>query len=77
MYVPQELVPWLQQGLKNGRRLEKLLAQQGPLILKHYREIRDRHPKPRANDAVPPPKSLKSNKLPRNPKNPGKSPSKS
>jgi hypothetical protein len=41
MYVPTELVPQLQQALRNGRALEELLYQLGPELLRHYRQQRD------------------------------------
>jgi hypothetical protein len=45
MYVPADLVSWLQAGLRNGRRLEALLYQLGPALLRHYRQQRNSHPK--------------------------------
>lgn len=41
MYVPTELVPQLQQALRNGRALDELLYQLGPELLLHYRQQRD------------------------------------
>jgi len=41
MYVPTELVPQLQQALRNGRALEEFLYQLGPELLRHYRHQRD------------------------------------
>jgi len=41
MYVPTELVPPLQQALRNGKTLEQLLYQMGPELLRHYRQQRD------------------------------------
>ena len=43
MYVPKELVPLLQQGLQNGRRVEQLLFALGPDLLRAHRQQR---PKP-------------------------------
>jgi hypothetical protein len=40
MYVPAELVPLLQQGLDNGRKLEALLSELGPTLLRLYRQER-------------------------------------
>jgi len=40
MYVPAELVPRLQQGLDNGRKLEALLSELGPTLLRLYRQER-------------------------------------
>ena len=44
MYVPAELVPQLQQALRNGKALEELLYQLGPELLRHYRKQRDAPP---------------------------------
>lgn len=44
MYVPTELVPRLQQALRNGRALEELLYQLGPELLRHHRQQRDAAP---------------------------------
>ncbi len=41
MYVPAELVPQLQQALRNGKTLEGLLYQLGPELLRQYRKQRD------------------------------------
>src|ERR1035438_549052 len=41
MYVPAELVPRLQQALRNGNALEALLYQLGPELLRQYRQQRD------------------------------------
>ena len=40
MYVPAELVPLLQEGLDNGRKLEALLSEIGPTLLRLYRQER-------------------------------------
>ena len=40
MYVPAELVPLLQEGLENGRKLEALLSEAGPRLLRRFREER-------------------------------------
>jgi len=40
MYVPAELVPLLQEGLDNGRKLEVLLSEMGPTLLRLYRQKR-------------------------------------
>jgi hypothetical protein len=45
MYVPAELVPLLQKGLENGRKLEALLTEVGPMLLRLYRQARARKPK--------------------------------
>lgn len=41
MYVPTEMVPQLQQALRNGRALEEFLYQLGPELLRAYRQQRD------------------------------------
>ncbi len=41
MYVPAELVPQLQQALRNGKALEEFLCQMGPELLRQYRKERD------------------------------------
>src|SRR5258707_2721178 len=41
MYVPAQLVPQLQQALRNGKALEALLYQLGPELLRQYRKERD------------------------------------
>lgn len=41
MYVPAELVPHLQQALRNGKALEEFLYQIGPQLLRQYRKERD------------------------------------
>src|SRR5688572_14791577 len=45
MYVPAELVPLLQEGLDNGRKLEALLSEIGPTLLRLYRQERAKKPK--------------------------------
>src|SRR5438128_2409413 len=40
MHVPAELVPLLREGLENGRKLEALLTETGPLLLRRFREER-------------------------------------
>ena len=45
MYVPAELVPLLQEGLENGRKLEALLSEIGPALLRLYRQERAKKPK--------------------------------
>jgi len=44
MYVPAELVPQLQQALRNGQALQELLYQLGPELLRQYRQQRDAPP---------------------------------
>ena len=45
MYVPAELVPLLQEGLDNGRKLEALLSEIGPTLLRLYRQKRAKKPR--------------------------------
>lgn len=37
LYVPKALVPLLKRALDNGRRIEQLLYQMGPALLREYR----------------------------------------
>lgn len=41
LYVPKAMVPLLKRALKNGRRMEQLLYEMGPALLREYRS---RHP---------------------------------
>lgn len=43
LYVPAAMVPVLKRALKNGRRIEQLLYEMGPALLREYRA---RHPSP-------------------------------
>lgn len=45
MYVPAEMAPLLRQGLENGRKLEALLAQLGPMLLRQHRRERTLSPR--------------------------------
>ena len=45
MYVPAEMVPVLREGLENGRKLEALLSEVGPRLLRRFREQRTVKPK--------------------------------
>ena len=38
MYVPVALVPLLRRALKNGRRIEALLYQAGPALIREHRQ---------------------------------------
>jgi hypothetical protein len=40
MYVPAPMVPLLRQGLENGRKLDALLTQLGPMLLRQHRQER-------------------------------------
>lgn len=37
LYVPKAMVAMLKRALKNGRRIERLLYQTGPALLREYR----------------------------------------
>lgn len=37
LYVPKSMVPMLKRALKNGRRIEQLLYEVGPALLREYR----------------------------------------
>ena len=41
MYVPQAMVPSIKKAIRNGRRIEHLLLQAGPQLLKEYRKARN------------------------------------
>ena len=37
LYVPRPMVPLLKRALENGRRLERILYEMGPALLREYR----------------------------------------
>jgi|SRR5712664_4056714 len=37
LYVPKDMVPILERALENGRRIEQLLYDMGPALLREYR----------------------------------------
>jgi hypothetical protein len=37
LYVPRAMVPLLQRALQNGRQIERLLYEMGPILLREYR----------------------------------------
>jgi uncharacterized protein DUF6788 len=37
LYVPKAMVPVLKRALQNGRRIERLLYEMGPALLREYR----------------------------------------
>lgn len=37
LYVPKPVVPLLKRALENGRRIEQLLYEMGPVLLREYR----------------------------------------
>jgi hypothetical protein len=44
MYVPAALVPVIQRALGNGRKIEALLYQSGPALIREYRKNRSLKP---------------------------------
>ena len=44
MYVPKELVPLFERALRNGRQMETLLYELGPMLLRQHRQQRDSKP---------------------------------
>jgi hypothetical protein len=44
MYVPKQMVPLLERALRNGRQIETLLYQLGPMLLRQHRQQRDSKP---------------------------------
>lgn len=40
MYVPLALVPLIRKSLENGRKIESLLCQSGPALVREYRNAR-------------------------------------
>jgi hypothetical protein len=38
LYVPRDMVPALKRALENGRRIERLLYEMGPALLREYRD---------------------------------------
>lgn len=44
MYVPKELVPFLERALRNGRQIEALLSELGPALLQQHRQQRTHKP---------------------------------
>ena len=68
MYVPEALVPLIQQGLKNGRHLEELLYAQGPRLLQEYRRKRDqKNSRPNIKPSQPRKSAKKPVKRPQKP----------
>ena len=44
VYVPLAMVRTIQQGLKRGRQIEKLLYRMGPELIKQHRRTAKKHP---------------------------------
>lgn len=44
MYVPKDLVPLFKRALQNGRRIETLLYELGPRLLREHRQQRASRP---------------------------------
>lgn len=53
LYVPKDLVPVLREALDNGRRLEALLTELGPALIRAYRAKRDEAPSGKASAGAP------------------------
>lgn len=51
LYVPETLVPTLRQAIANGRKLEELLSEMGPVLIQAFRRQRDNPKKSAANKA--------------------------
>jgi len=45
LYVPELLVPIIQQAIENGRNIEKHLSQMGPIMIQAFRQQRDNQAK--------------------------------
>ena len=41
MYVPQAMVLSIRKAIRNGRRIERLLFQAGPVLLREHRKTRN------------------------------------
>jgi hypothetical protein len=61
LYVPIAMVPLLKRALKNGRRIEQLLYQMGPALLKEYRVENPAQTGPAKALARPPAKKRQRN----------------
>ena len=59
MYVPLQMVPVLKRALENGRRIEQLLHQMGPALLREYRAKNPAQTGPAARLARPKGKNLR------------------
>jgi hypothetical protein len=55
LYVPEELVAYLEKAIANAEKIDDLLYKQGPTILKEYRQQRD----------IPKDKKAKTKRIPR------------
>jgi hypothetical protein len=44
MYVPLALVPTIKKAIQNGRKIERLLAQAGPQLLRSHRRMVKKRP---------------------------------
>lgn len=60
MYVPAALVPVIQRALENGRKIEALLYQGGPALIREYRQ--NCHHKPSVHRAAGASKTTKKKK---------------
>ena len=46
LYVPVDLVPSIQQAIRNGRKIEQLLADMGPALVQAHRNQRVKKERP-------------------------------
>jgi len=61
MYVPTALVPVLRRAIENGRKIEELLCESGPALIREQRESRPPQPSSeRESGASKTPKKKKS-----------------
>ena len=61
LYVPKAMVPALERALANGRRIEQLLYELGPALLREYRQ---QNP-PQTGPATSPKRSATKNSRPK------------
>jgi hypothetical protein len=47
LYVPKALVPLMRRALRNGRRIESLLYESGPALVREHRENQSAKPSPK------------------------------
>lgn len=61
LYVPRAMVPMLKRALANGRRIEQLLYQMGPALLREYRASHPSQTGPAPTMGRPPVKKRQPN----------------
>lgn len=59
LYVPKAMVPVLKRALENGRRIEQLLYEMGPALLREYREQNPTQTGPAVGDRRSPAKKTR------------------